>query len=794
MNTRLPLVLAATLVLTSAVLAQRTPSGLPRGGPGGNAPANPSAYNSNSQPVNPSSDGQSPSTSGNDNQGEHDEIWSVASKLLNSDSLNVDTENGIFQWNNSKFSVGDNLIVRSRFERYLSSPGFDDTDDYQQILEQIKGLLTTNTAATQDEAVKPVEAGNSDKIYQAWQLLYKAAKYDEDGGASETLANQVFNAWRVRDELTANKEQYAQLEVDRQHEEFGVASGAAMAAANAVDFARQNPGLEASSPSSTPPPGQSGGSSSGGPPVPYSNSTTTTGPAGPASTSYSASQAPTPNGTYNGTTVNINNGTASDGLGGIGNILQPLLSTSAMQPVAGSPGLQTQTLPTLQRANMAGLRSEELARTYVKQNLLDADATTMGLEAKLEYQTQLFAFIAQRRFQHSLIAGMFYEHVFKGSQQRMNVAASEMSKFFNTDNVVPSVNNFEAISHEAINEVDNGMKSVESAYDRGDRWIALQQLQQTFLLGENLPAVQNFDPAKRHVLLAIYTESTALKHMMEDRDFAGAEAKLNQIEADAKDFADADAAPIMSAIKEGEQISNNYVMAAEQAALTSDIDRVTANLQKATETWPLNPEIASFSKSLRDHSNQANVGTGKFDDLLAHGDERAIFDNKDEIGAALYGDAARSAKFKEIVDRESQVEVAVNIADQAVKQNNGYYAWETLVNATKIEPNDPVLAITKAQVAARVAPFVAALDSADRAEQAGDYPASLNYYLQAQDIYPASQICHDAIEDLSLKIMAKLNPGGASAKALSIQGGAAAPAHSAQAPDAAAPKTATPAS
>jgi hypothetical protein len=358
----------------------------------------------------------------------------------------------------------------------------------------------------------------------------------------------------------------------------------------------------------------------------------------------------------------------------------------------------------------------------------------------------------------------------------MNVAQSEISKFINTDTIMPSVNNFEFLSHEAINEVENGMKSVGNAYDRGDRWIALQQLMQTFLLGENLPPVQEFDPAKRQVLLSIYTESTALKHMMEIRDFAGAEDKLNKIEADAKDFADADAAPILSAIREGEQTSNNFVMAAEQAALTNDIDRVTDNLQKATETWPLNPEIASFSKSLRDHSNQANVGTAKFDDLVTRGDDRGIFDAKDEIGAALYGDAARSAKFKEIVDREMQVEMAVTLANQALKQNNGYFAWETLVNATKIEPNDPVLAVTKAQVAARVAPFVAALDSAQRAEQAGDYPASLNYYLQAQDIFPPSQICHDAIEDLSMKIMAKLNPGGASAKALSEQSAAPAPA------------------
>lgn len=731
MKTHLSLMLAAALVLSTAALAQNNPAN--GGASAGNAVGTPAASSLAVQ-----------SSGGNV---ENSDVWSVAEKLLNADSLGLDSENGIFQWNNSKFSVGDNLLVRSRFERYLSSPGFEQTDEYQQILQKIQDLLTTNTASTQDEAIRTVGDGSGDKIYQAWQLLYKAGKFAEDGGASQTLANQVFNAWRVRDELVVNKGHYNDLDVQRQQKEFGVATAGAQSAADSVTFARQNPGLTAASPSNSP---GGGGSSS---PNPYSNSTTTTGPAGPASTSYQATQPPT---------SGNNSGNNS------GDLFKPLAQTSSSQLGGGGQGMpQTQAVPILQKASVSGLQSEELARIYARQNLLDADATAMGVEAKLQYQTQLFTYLAQRHFQHSLLAGMFYEHIFKGSQQRMNIAATEMSKFFNSDSVVPSVNNFEFISHEAINEVENGMKSVENAYERGDRWIALQQLQQTFLLGENLAPVQSFDPAKRRVLLSIYSESTALKHMMEIRDFAGAEEKLNKIEAEAKDFADADASPIISAIREGEQTSNNFVMAAEQAALSKDIDRVTANLQKATEVWPLNPEIASFSKTLRDHSNQSNVGGTKFDELLAKGDDRGIFDAKDQIGAAVFGDPTRSGKFKDIVNREMQVEMSISLANEALKQNNGYFAWETLLNATKIEPNDPVLALTKAQVAARVAPYVAALDAAERAEQAGDYPASLNYYLQAQDIYPASQICHDAVENLSQKIMAKLNPGGASAKALS---------------------------
>ncbi|HTB62380.1 MAG TPA: hypothetical protein VK737_02230 [Opitutales bacterium] len=782
MKTQITLLLASSLLLVPITQAQRAGGvgGAPRNPPGGGLQPNTPATQPASPLNNSSASGQ---TSENP---ETSNVWAEASHILNSDSFSADTENGVFKWNNSTFAIGDNFAVRQRFERYLSSPGFDDTADYQQILQQIRDLLTTNTAANVDDATQGANDPASDKIYQAWQLLYTAAKYSEDAGASETLANQVFNAWRVRDELARNKDQYNQLDLERQKEEFTVATEGANAAANAIDFAKQNPGLTGANPkpgesvgapgynqksaNSGPSSNSSNGSNNGS-----SNSSNSTTVPGYNTNSNSNSNS---SGSYTSNGQNGGSGSNSSGMNS-GNGATPLNLADLPIPGMANPGSgmsNVTALPTLSKSSVAALQSEELARTYTRQSLLDADATAMGISAKLQYQTQLVTFMAQRRFQHSLIAGMFYEHIFKGSQQRMNVAQSEISKFINTDSIAPSVNNFEFVSHEAINEVDNSMKTVENAYDRGDRWIALQQLQLAFLLGENLPPVQEFDPAKRRVLLSIYTESTALKHMMEIHDFAGAQDKLDKIEADAKDFADADAAPIESAIKEGEQTSNNFVYAAEQAALVGDSDRVTDSLQKATEMWPLNPEISTFSKSLRDHSNMANVGTGKFDDLLARGDDRGIFDARDEIGPAVYQDTVRAAKFKEIVNREMQVEMSVTLAQQALKQNNGFMAWETLMNAASLEPNDPVLARTEVEVETSVAPFVAALHAADQAEKKGDLPASLNYYLQAQDIYPASQICHDAIDRLSLSIMAKLNPGGPSAKTLAEHTAAAAPA------------------
>jgi len=756
MKTGSVLILTVVMALSPAALAQQQRNA---GNGGGRNAANNS--NANNTPSNNSGGSNTPSNNANGSSNSSNQInaqpisdqqGSQVSdaynrSLFNADNFSVDSENGIFTWRGNKFDIGNNLIVRQRFERYLTSPGYADTNqDYQSTLKEIQDLLSTNT----DTSALPAAQGG-DRIYQAWELLFKAAQFPEDAGASETLANQVYDAWRVRDELANNRNDYHQLDNQRKDGEFGLAADGENAANQAVEFAQANPGL------ANPSHGV-GINSQGQPNAPAPSNNARGNNSQSSSSGGSASSSGTSSGNSGGT------GGGSAGVSPNGPDLN--LNVGNISLGGGDSGAPPTQLPTMHGTGLTAMHSAELARTYVKQALLDADASTMGLQVKLQYQTQLLAFIMQRRFEHSLIAGQFYEHIFKGSQQRMNIAKEEMAKFMNSDTVVPSANSFEFISHEAIADVESGMKAVQTAYNAGDRWTALQQLQQTFLIGENLPSVQDFDPAKRRVLLNIYRESTDLKHAIDMRDFGSADATVQKLQGDAQDF---QAGPVLSAIQEGEQTSNLALMAAQQAIMSGDTDRFTTNMQKATELWPLNPDIKKFSKNMLDKGDLANVGTAKFDELLSHGDERGIFEARNELGLAVYQDPVRSAKLKDILDRMGKVEMMIAYADQAMKQKNSYAAWEALVSAADIEPNDPVLDRTKAQVVPQAATFVAALDSASRADQAGDYAASLNYYLQAQDIYPASQICHDAIERISTKLMATLNPTGASARMLQQQ-------------------------
>jgi hypothetical protein len=738
MKTTLSVVLALALAVSPA-LAQNQRGGNGGGGGGGRgAGGNSGGGNQGGD----SSDGSQQQSSGDNGQYSP---AAIAERLINSDNWNLDSENGVFQWKNSKFDIGNNLIVRSRFERYLETPGdADNTAQYQQILEKVKVLLTPKSDGS--------NPGPED-IAQAYDLMSQAAQFPEDGGASDTLLQLVADTWRIRAEVKQNEQDHNDLEGQRLDQQQTVASQVT-ATSDDVNLAlngQDNSGNVAPNSNAGRAGRQQGGGGGGG----NNNPTTVGGNAGTGGA---------------GVTANTTTG------GGNSSAL-PSLPTMPGMP-AGMPNV-----PNLAHANEATFDALELARTYAKEGLLEAQTEGAGLRSKLQFQTQIIAFMMQRRFQHSLIAGQFYDQLFKGSEQGMDAMKAQLSKFMDVRDILPTVNSLQFISHEAIADTDTGMKAVDASYDNGERWASLQLLQETFLLGEMLPSVQEFDPAKRKVLSQLYREANDLKHMMDLHDYAAAETTLTQIEADASDFP---AGPVLSAIREAEQTSDLALLSAKQALLTSDSDDAKDSLEKAIEIWPMNPRIKQLQEDVASRLDVMDQMTPQFDDLLKEQAYRQIYDKRSDFGMAFINDPDRAAKLRDVVERIGKIDMLVAYANEAVAQNQGCAAWETLANAAKLDADDPVLTKTQAQVAPLVASFVSALDAAQRAESNGQYATSLNDYLAAQDIYPTSQLCRLGIDDDSKQIMAKLNPDGPSAKALAAEAAAEAAAAAPPAPAAAA--------
>ncbi|GHC09720.1 hypothetical protein [Cerasicoccus arenae] len=123
----------------------------------------------------------------------------MADRVFNVDSDSVNFEDGTYNWKGRTFNVGNNRVARARFERYLATPDLNTNDEiYLGILQRIAQLLSL----VGEDNMKDT-ATLSDEVFQAWQMLFKAARYEMDQGISITVANQVYNVWRIRDENTS---------------------------------------------------------------------------------------------------------------------------------------------------------------------------------------------------------------------------------------------------------------------------------------------------------------------------------------------------------------------------------------------------------------------------------------------------------------------------------------------------------------------------------------------------------------------------------------------------------------
>ena len=66
------------------------------------------------------------------------------------------------------------------------------------------------------------------------------------------------------------------------------------------------------------------------------------------------------------------------------------------------------------------------------------------------------------------------------------------------------------------------MAAVETLYDKGDRYAALERLLETFLIGEQDVALAVFSPEKREVLRKIYKRRHYIKKSLPTQRTGGA--------------------------------------------------------------------------------------------------------------------------------------------------------------------------------------------------------------------------------------------------------------------------------
>ena len=414
---------------------------------------------------------------------------------------------------------------------------------------------------------------------------------------------------------------------------------------------------------------------------------------------------------------------------------------------------------TSQGTTELGYRVKDESRTQAEILARNAEMTALGLKAQVEFQSQMVGFLLQRRYRHCIITSAFYRVLFKGANQNIKVGAKEVKEFFPVSDFVPTLESLDTLAREAMNDVNIGMKTVEDLYKQGELYASFERLQETYFLGEYEPVLMIFDPSKKREMLDLWRDLRELQRIGDERDLSNVEGYVNKVKGRAKDFP---GTSILSKVNNAINASNMAVLSAKQAALSGDTTKAESALEKAGKIWPQNPQIKEFANQVVSRQDKMGQMIPEFDRLISESKWRDIFNKKLEFALALSTDKGRSDKLRQIVNRVGELDANIQKASVLASQNNPYLAWDVLVEASKTESDDLVLAKTRSDIAPLVADYARLIALAEKFEKEGAEAAALNAWLQAQDINPASPACGEAI-----KRLARIVAGGSNVRATS---------------------------
>lgn len=422
-------------------------------------------------------------------------------------------------------------------------------------------------------------------------------------------------------------------------------------------------------------------------------------------------------------------------------------ASDKMKRLTSRRARNSQSSPTVGTADL-GYRLQDLQRQVAELATAKAMKEAVATKAVWQFQSQILAFILERKFQQAQISAMFYRHIYRGNAQELQVGGEQIKDLVQVSNFTPTADALEMIAIDARKDIADGMAAVETLYDKGDRYAALERLLETFLIGEQDVALAVFSPEKREVLRKIYKDAITIKELADSKDWGGVEEVVNEISKLAADFPSRE---VLSKVKTAQTASNMALLAAKQSAALGAADDVKKNIEKAALLWPLNPGIQAFNDELLGLTKGISTYVKKFDENVERGNFRDIMDEAPEYGIAFKNDSERAKKLREIVVKISQIDSLIAQAAEFERQKSPYFAWDILENASRIDSADPVLARAIARLAPEVSDYVKALNRAKDAENKKEFAAALNYYLAAQKIFPASQACRMGIERVAEK-------------------------------------------
>lgn len=395
---------------------------------------------------------------------------------------------------------------------------------------------------------------------------------------------------------------------------------------------------------------------------------------------------------------------------------------------------------------------QRIAETEAERVANKAKMALSEVEAKLEFQALIVQYFLQRRFEHVVMGARFYTGFFRDGAGRLEFKeGSEVEKNFSeTIGFDPTITTLDTFANEAIRDVAQSIESFGTLLDQGRIDGATRQLQQAFVMGENLPSVQSVPRKKKEKILDYAQNSFQLVNAIEVKDYGLAEELVNEMKAVASDF---DYSKPTAAVNAAKLSSNMRLRTAKNAALKGDNDAYEKNITAAVEIWPSNPALLEQFNLIADAGDVQQQAKLEFDRLLGTQSYRQIFTNKARFIAATVEDTERQEALNQIVNNVLEIETTLKQAETLKKSGNPHAAWEIVEKTFKKFPDDVPLSSKRSDLSTDVAEFVKALKKAENLEARSQKGSSLTWFLSARQIYPQSEYASDGIKRLSEAIL-----------------------------------------
>ncbi|MFO1483052.1 MAG: hypothetical protein U1F71_06765 [Verrucomicrobiaceae bacterium] len=396
-----------------------------------------------------------------------------------------------------------------------------------------------------------------------------------------------------------------------------------------------------------------------------------------------------------------------------------------------------------------------IAEIEARMKLNETAAGLSEITSKTTFQALIIQMFLQRRFEHAVIACRFYPNLFKDGDSVLQLDKnSDVQKMLSSSfGVPPTISMIDGLSLEAIRSVDEALVSFENLLARRDIDSAGNRLLEAFGVGEYLPRVRRLPMSEKTKILDFVRKKNKLLGFLEMKDYAGAEQVVTDLRSLSDDF---EYAKPLAAINTAKSVSSLHISKARLAMANKDTLALETEMKAATEIWPTNPDLASFSGELVKGSDMRAQALMEFDRLLSQRNYRQIFENQATFIASVADDLARKQQLEKVLKDMGRLELIIGGARE-LAVSSPPAAWEKVEKESRQYPDDPVLSKLRADLGVKASEFVTAIENARQHEEKQQVGSALAWYLKARRMFPPSDFARDGLK----RLVDNIQTGGA---------------------------------